>query len=477
MPRKKTPQATPFQLISERVLRIAMLMLGSFHMLLSFARHYFSPENTIFYSPVVRISVKAEQWFAVALLVSAIIYLILQKTQFKDTWFRVKTWFRGLRSAEGILLACLFLYFVFCCYVNSRHYTNIFKTHDFLLFDNAVCLLILFPLPLAVGAKKAKLYIDIMLHTVMLVSTVFIVWALWNVFHLDLKTLPNGLQVGMTEGYRFYPGVNQNIGASIGVTMVLISLYMIAMHRWPVKLIYAVALLPHLYATLLTNSRGAFLAILVALSMFAFMTVWDSTQKSRIVKRILLSSLAATMIGVAIWFLRKGVFDLFEAVTHLSEYLGASANVREVEADPDRLRIWRSSIHIMFSGVREFFWGTPISLIPTQIENSLIELYGQGIAFAHAHNIILQTGLMVGVPGMLLFLAFLVKILFPCLRVGIGKKTTQFPGSYVLPIAVLAMLVENMAEPFLLYYISVMACLFFLFCGYVVAINKEEPLQ
>lgn len=477
MSRKKAPQATPFQLAYERVLRISMLLLGTFHMLLSFARHYFSPENQIFYSPVVQISVKAEKWFAVALLACAIIYLILLKTRFKDTWFRVKTWFRGLRSVEGILLACLFLYFVFCCYVNSRHYTNIFKANDVFLFDNAVCLFVLFLLPFAVGMKKAKLYVDIMLHTVMLVSTVFIVWALWNLFHLDLKTLPNGLQIGMTEEYRFSPGVNSNIGAAIGMTMVLISLYMIATHRWPIKLVYAVVLLPHLYATLLTNSRGAFLAIIVALPLFVFMTVWENTQKMRVVMRILLGGLAAAVIGVATWLLRNGVFDLFEAVTHLSEYLDNSATVRGVEADPARLKIWRSSVSIMLSGGREFFCGTPFPLIPTQIENNLVKLYGEGSAFAHAHNVILQTGLMAGVPGMLLFLAYLVKILFPCLRVGIGRKVAQFPGSYVLPIAVLAMLVENMVEPFLLYYISVMACLFFLFCGYIVAIDKEEPLR
>ena len=83
MSRKKAPQATPFQLAYERVLRISMLLLGTFHMLLSFARHFFSPENQIFYSPVVKISVKAEQWFAVALLVCAIMYLILLKTPFR----------------------------------------------------------------------------------------------------------------------------------------------------------------------------------------------------------------------------------------------------------------------------------------------------------------------------------------------------------------------------------------------------------
>lgn len=477
MSRKKTPQVTPFQLIYERILRISLLLLGTFHMILSFARHYFSPENALFRSLVVRVSAKAEEWFALALLVAALLYLVLSKARFHDTWLRVRAWFSGVRSVEGILLFCLFGYFVFCSYITSKYYTNVFKTNDFLLFDTAVCILVFFTMPLAVGVRKAKLYIDIMLHITMLLSTIFIVWALWNLFRLNLVTLPNGLQFGMTEGYRLYPGVNSNIGAAIGVTMVLISLYMISSHRWPIKLIYSIVLIPHLCATILTNSRGSFLSLIVAFPLFAFMLVWGKTQKLHAFKRALISGIAAVAMIAFVILVRYSVFYIFEKVTHLSEYLGAEPNIREIEPDSARLKIWNASVHLMFSDAKEFFFGAPITVIPTQIKDSLTRIYGNGSLFAHAHNIILQTGLIAGVPGMLLFLAFLFRILMPCVRIGIGKKSQAYPGSYFLPIAVLAMLVANMFEPFLLFYISSMACLFFLFCGYIVAIDREESAQ
>ena len=107
-------------------------------------------------------------------------------------------------------------------------------------------------------------------------------------------------------------------------------------------------------------------------------------------------------------------------------------------------------------------------LYPAVIGDSL------GLTTLETIVVVLLGAVVAGVPGMLLFLGFLGKIVVPCFKIGIGKKTAQFPGSYILPIAVLAMLAQNMFEPFLLYYVSVMACLFFLFCGYIVAINKEE---
>lgn len=481
MTRRKQQKATAFQRTYEGILRIAMLLLAAVHMWLSFARHFFAPENNMTASKTLQMMLKTEKWFAVGFLAILIVYLILSFTKFKDTSYRIRLLFRKAVSAEGILLTCLFAYFLLCCYVQSRMYSNIFKTVDITLFDLAVCVFILFPIPIILGPQRAKRYIDVAFHAIMLFSTGYIVWGLWNLFRLNIVSLPNGLQIEMTEQFCLYPGVNQNIGAAIGVTMILICMYMIASHGWIIKLIYAIVMLPHLYATLLTNSRASFVALLIAFTLFAFMLVWDSTKKSGIVKRILFAGMTAAVTAAAIWMLRRGVFRLFDQVTHFSELVpksqsGGSA-VRPINVDTSRLRIWRASVRLMASGGREFLFGTPLALIPSRIKEIVMEIYGFGNRYAHAHNVILQTGLVAGVPGMLLFLAFLIKILFPCIRTGIGKQPHRRQGSYMLPIAVLALLCLNVFEPFLLFYFSVSACLFFLFCGFIIAIDKERKTE
>lgn len=481
MARKKQPTVSAFQRTYEGVLRIAALLLATVHMWLSFARHFFAPENNMAASETLQIMLKTEKWYAVGLLAILIVYLILSFTKFKDTSYRIRSLFRKAASAEGILLTCLFAYFLLCCYVQSRMYSNIFKTIDIALFDFAVCAFILFPIPIVLGPQRTKRYIDVAFHSIMLFSTGFIVWGLWNLFHLNIVSLPNGLQFGMTDQFCLYPGVNQNIGAAIGVSMVLICMYMIASHGWIIKLIYSIVMLPHLYATLLTNSRASFVALLVAFTVFAFMLVWDGTKKSGTVKRILFAGVTAAATAAAIWMLRRGAFWLFDRVTHFSALVpesqsGGSA-VRPINVDASRLRIWRASVGLMASGAREFLFGTPLSLIPSRLKEFVMNMYGFGNEYAHAHNIILQTGLAAGVPGMLLFLAFLIKILFPCIRTGIGKQPNHRQGAYMLPIAVLALLCLNMFEPFLLFYFSISACLFFLFCGYIVAIDRERKTE
>ena len=126
--------------------------------------------------------------------------------------------------------------------------------------------------------------------------------------------------------------------------------------------------------------------------------------------------------------------------------------------------VWTAAIRLMVSSPGIFFFGLPFDQIPMALD-------GTG-GYAHAHNMILQMGLVTGVPGMIAFLAFLVMMAVRSIKVGIGKKTAEYPGIYVIPIAVLAMVIANMFEPFLLFYFSIMGCVFFLFCGLIIAIDR-----
>ena len=472
MAKKKLAQATAFQLAYEKVMGIAAVILIFFHMFISFARHYFAPENNMGASPTVMMLLKIDRWFALALVVGFVAYLAITKLRFPATWYRIKDAFKRCVCKESVMLIVLFVCYLLACAAQSKRYTNVFKVADLWLLDAFLCCLILFPMANLIGYRKMKKIIEFVLHAVALLTTGYIAWALWNVFHLHILTLPNGLQVGMTDKYTFYPGVNQNIASAIGTTMVLISLYMIVSQRWFIRIPYAVAFVLHLYATLLTDSRAGFVALLVAIPLTAFMIVWTKTAKSKTVKRIIFSCLAALAAAAVMLWLRKGVFTIFDSVTHLSEYTGKTKKVGSLVKDTGRFRLWIASIHSMFSSAQRFFFGTPISLIPEMLQETKIELFGAGSLLAHAHNMILQTGLVTGVPGMIAFVAFLVMMAIRCVKVGIGKAKADFPGAFILPISILAMVIVNMFEPFLLFYLSLMGCVFFLFCGWIAAIDR-----
>lgn|GEM_PF-6272184 len=476
MARKKPAQAQPVQLACEKALGTAAILLIAFHTWISFARHLFAPENMISKSETLQEIMRYERRAALLLLCALIAYLIVTRVRYRDTWYRVREAFHRLVCRESVLLAAICGWYVVSCLVYRGQYGGIFKAYDWWLYDMALCLLVMFPVSALLGVKRARAWFGYMFHAVMLFSTGFAAWVLWNLFHLNIVTLPNGLQVGMMKSYSLYAGVNQNIGAAIGTSMVFISLYMIASQRWPLKIVYAVALIPHLLMTLLTNSRANYLALLVTLPLAGFMAVWNRTGNWRGARRILVSAAAAAVIAAVFWWLRSGVFQGFDAVTHFGERIGARSGgmARKMDGlDPARARIWRSSLKLMFSSARRFFFGIPFGNVSDAIREAMKEIYGSGGTFAHAHNMILQVGVCLGVPAMAAFVAFLVMMVVRCIRVGLGMAKGAFAGAYILPIAVLAFMIVNMFEPFLLLYVSVMACLFFLFCGWITTMDRE----
>ena len=72
------------------------------------------------------------------------------------------------------------------------------------------------------------------------------------------------------------------------------------------------------------------------------------------------------------------------------------------------------------------------------------------------------------------FLAFL-GLTFPrCVRVVWGRAKDRAEGAWIMPLSILGMLVMTVFEPFIVLYISSLGCLFFLFTGWVKAIDRDE---
>ena len=474
MAKKKLAQAGPTQLLLEKILGIAALLLVFYHMLLSFSRHFFAPENDLHASPICMTLLAIDRWYALALLLCFLAYLAFSKACCPATWYRITDAFKRCVCKESAILFLLFLYYLFALVSQSGQYKRVFKSNDFYLLDFAISCFVLLPMANLVGYKKMRKMMAVPLHAIMLLSTGFILWALWHLFHLHLVDLPNGLQIGMTDFYTLYLGVNQNIGAAIGTTMIIIALYMAVSHRGIVRILYSIGIIPHVYATLMTGSRGNFFALMIGLSLIAIVIVWRKASAWEKRRRVTAACIAGLATAGIVWWLRAGVYTIFDSVTHLSQYLNISPTARNLVYDTGRLPIWRASIHILFSSSQAFFFGIPSSTIPETLQSTMIQLLGSGSLKAHAHNMILQTGLTSGVPGMIAFTAFWVMMAIRCVKVGLAKENPGCPGAFILPVGVLMMVIVNLFEPFLLFYFSVMGCLFFLFCGWVIAIDSHH---
>ena len=464
---------TGFQRRYELFLEIAAAVVTCFHFWLSFTRHMWAPENLMFRSDILPALMTADLWTAILFGAAVLVYVMITAAYLPKSMDRIRAGFRRYLSVDGIILAALFLWFVVCCLYYGRGTMRLVVGYWPYVMDMGICTLILFPLPGVLGWKKTKTVLEWVFHAIMAFSTCFAVWALWNLFTLDIVTLPNGLSVGMDKKTTFYMGVNTNIGAAIGVTMILICLYMAATHRGAIRWVYATALLPHLTATLLTNSRANFIALLVVLPAFAFMLAWHGSRKLLLWQRIAAGLAAALGMGVLLWFLRYWVFDLFESISGMK---ATQINKQGLLKDSGRLKLWPACLRLMTRSPEDFFFGTPIADFFETIKAVKNEMYNSTrySGQAHAHNMILQIGVTMGMPAMLAFVGYLVITFLRCLRVGLVKSRGQMKGMWALPLGILALVIVNMFEPFIFLYFSAMGCLFCLYAGWVKALDKGE---
>ena len=177
------------QLIYEKVLGYGTWFLVLFHMLLSTFRYFFDYFNTV---------CPYECWYTLILIIAGVLYLPLTLIFWRDTLYRIKIFFKKLISPAQIFCFVLFVWYIITCWVNTKVYGQPwFYYNDWWLLDAFILCVILFSMPRVLYEKTGKKMIDLLLYIISAVGTVIGIWALWNLFHLNVVTLPSGSQIGM----------------------------------------------------------------------------------------------------------------------------------------------------------------------------------------------------------------------------------------------------------------------------------------
>ncbi len=462
MAQPKLVKPDKFQIYAEKGLFFAAWLLGVLHMLLAVFRY------TIPYGQF-RAYIR---WFSVFLIFAAGAYLILYRIKYPRTMYRVKALFKSMRNFNQLYVVALFFWFVLICAVRQPiDHVRYFKIHDWWLLDTALSALVLFPMACYAGRENAKKPIEWMLHIVVLSYSVFTGWALWQVFHLNVLTLPSGNQIGMTAQTQLGFGCHYNITGAIAFTMFAVSCYMIVTQKPGIKVIYVIAAALHLLVSLLSNSRTVYVTVLFFCSASVFFGTWYLLRKHKNIYRILISILAVTSCIFVLRWLRTAIFVMFDSVTNFHALLGSSSgsaasaedDVRELNNLSGRTKIWLAALKIMFSSPIAFFFG----VTPAQVTNALKEIGGLTADIAHAHNIVLQVGASMGVPAMIAFVVFVVKITIDGLKIYWNTRGIELRDIGIVPIFIISLLIMNLAEAYLISYYSIMSSVFFLFCGFL----------
>lgn len=567
VPEKKTGPYKA-QLIYEKILGFGTLFLVLMHMLLALCRYIFDP---FIFRPF-------ESWFLVVLLAAAFVYPVLCLILWRDTASRFGNFLKRLVSPAQIYCMLLFVWYILVCLINQNEYdTPYFKLNDWWLLDAFVNCFILFSLPRVLSEGKAKKYIHILLHIIVLCGTAIAVYALYCLFTLNIVTLPAGGQIGMARDETFNIGAHYNICAAIELTMILVCLYMLASQKWLLKIPYAAVLMIHTYTLMLNNSRTAFVACMCSYALALFLMLWNGLYPKPAFLRWIAGFAGAAAAAGIMWVMRPWSFQLFEDVTHFSELLalqqslntGSFLNnavyaapclirkvpqmtnavssslllllpggwisgkkakrlmviaaavlifafacvftagqlsvestvyryeaqsavtnaffvqdgsavlhladnegekaVRKLSDSMNRERVWKSAVNVLKSGPHFFF----IGVTPVGVPVALQELGGLNFEAAHAHNELLQMGVALGVPMMVLFAAFMIYMTVKSVRLGMIEGRKHFQGAYLVPVVFAGLAVLTLAEAYLFGYFCIMSSLFFLFCGWINALTGK----
>ena len=458
------------QRIIELIALVDMIQLAVSHMFLSLLRYIVVPGGNIYNTNYRDI----EMYFWLGLMGLAAVYVVLSLFS-RATRQRLLTLLRRVLRKETAFAVLFLVWIVISCISRKTVVgdASLESTmNKWILTDTGICMLVLFPLPMLLGARKGKLLIECLFHAVMLFGTVFVTICLVNLFRLQTLKLPSGTTVAIVEDGFFQLGCNINITASIALVMLAISLYMVATQKLALRIVYGAAAVPHLFVMFCTGCRATFGGALILMTGIAFMLGWTASRRLHPAVRTVIALAAGAAAFSIVWFGRYWSRDLFVAVSHYSAGKPKAGNgVRVLSSRlTGRDKIWAAAWKVITEDFRTFAFGTTNAKAITLLKNAL------GKSKAHAHNQVIQIAMVMGVPAAEAFVVFLCWLASKGLRMGLNLNGRQFRGAYAVPIILLSFLFVNLFEPYLVGYFSIMGCVFFLLSGLMVASHdKHDP--
>ena len=459
MAKRINPEAGKIQFIWEGILKWMTFALGCLHIVLSLLRYYDADLRLT--------GLKIEKWTLIILAAAVIAYVLYTKFREPRLMFRIQNFTKGLFKPELKILAVLFFWYVLCVLSANETYTaNFWQLNDTMLFDTAISFFVLFTFGYLFRGDSGRRPIEIFFYVLTALLTAAMIYVLFTVLKPAVITLPAGGQIGMGKHrgtLRLFINCHPNTTGAIAELVLMICVYFAVTKKGIVRWLYVAAAAVHYVILILSDSRTCLVSTAVTLGILTVFGLSRKIKEKKLLKKLLIVVLAGVVCGGLILFLRQFVRSGYEAVSHFSTYTGvdSAATMGEIEATTnDRSGLWKGAFQSAFSSVRNAFFGmTPAGVISEIKKWTGRELY--------THNQFCEVLVSNGVPGVLMYLAWLVLIAKACIETLSGKNKDSFKGIEVFIGMIFMMVIANLMEATLMYYHWFPEEMFFLLCGFV----------
>ena len=134
-----------------------------------------------------------------------------------------------------------------------------------------------------------------------------------------------------------------------------------------------------------------------------------------------------------------------------------------------RVSVWMTAIKIIRSSKDHFLFGVS----PVYVKKQLEKVSGFDRSIPHAHNGILQVGVGIGAPAMLMFFLFEIAIIVRCLIIVFKGWGTPFRYSWIIPVILMGILIIDLVESMLFAMQRVNLPVFYILAGWTVSMTGE----
>ncbi len=328
------------------------------------------------------------------------------------------------------------------------------------LIDSAVCILVAYPMGVALGRGEGKKTFRWMIHVFILCWTVLMIYTLIHIFQGESVKLPSG-RVFRMSGNSLLLSCNRNTTGLWGMVFFLGSVYMaLTEERIWSKTAYSLAAAVSYVVLVLSNSRSSLFGAGIGWAAMTGIVVYLKLEKKKEIQRILWALGGAAVAGTVFFVLWDPVFALYRANVKT-----ATAAARDVMNTGGQLlsgreQVWPGFLKGWTSSFQRFVVGvTPAGC------TSLIEEMSNGELSMYTHNQFLEVAVDTGLIGLGIFGFWLLRVLRDCWRMVIRDKERSL--KLCIPVLIIVLLAVNMFEATLLFYRYMTAYLFFILCGMV----------
>ena len=147
----------------------------------------------------------------------------------------------------------------------------------------------------------------------------------------------------------------------------------------------------------------------------------------------------------------------------------ADETVRKMDDLNGRVSVWVFAIKIIGSSPDHLLFGVS----PVHVQRQLEVTSRFDRAIPHAHNGILQVGIGIGAPAMLMFLLFEISIIARCFMIVFKGRGIPFRYSWTVPVTLMGILIIDLVETMLFAMLRVNLPIFYILAGWTVIMSRE----